>query len=88
MKHIGDLFSRYKERIKPPQASVIKAFVTICNEVTGFTIKEEYCSYNTITKTIHLTAPSVLKSELIRRKSDLLQKLQAELGGNAPTQII
>lgn len=88
MKHISDLFSRYQNKIKPPQSSIVKVFIAICEEETGFQLKEEQCSYSPTTKTIHLKTPSVLKSELLQKKDDLLRRLKIQLGVNAPEQIL
>ncbi len=88
MKHISDLFERYKNKIKPPQSAVIKEFVEVVKEVLGFDIKPEQCSYTVNTKTLYLKTPSVLKSEIIRQKTTLLKKLKESLGQNSPEQII
>jgi hypothetical protein len=88
MKHIGELFSRYKKTIKPPQATVTKEFVVVCEAVTGIPIKPEQCVYTVATKTIYLQTPSLVKSELLQKKPALLAALKAKLGPNAPTNII
>ncbi len=88
MKHISDLFSRYQNKIKPPQSSIVKEFVSVCEERCGFKLKEEQCSYTVSTKTIYLTVPSILKSEVMRNKKTILQSLKDRLGINAPVEII
>jgi hypothetical protein len=88
MKHISDLFERYKTKIKPPQSAVIKEFVAQVDEVLGFSIGPEQCSYVVSTKTLHLRTPSVLKSEILQQKTTILRKLKVSLGPNAPEQII
>ena len=88
MKHISDLFLRYKTVIQPPQSSVINDFIIVCEEVTGYTITAEQCSYTVATKTIYLQTPSVLKSELLRQKPALLTQLTKKLGKHAPIEIV
>jgi len=88
MKHISDLFSRYKNVIKPPQASVVKEFVEVCKEVSGLDIKNEQCSYTVSSKTIYLQTHSLIKSELLQKKEQLLTELKKRLGKNSPTQIL
>ena len=88
MKHISDLFSRYKNQIKPPQSAVIKEFVLITKKQLNFDIKTEQCSYSVATKTLHLKTPSVMKSEILRQKTPILKELRASLGQNSPDQII
>jgi hypothetical protein len=88
MKHISDLFERYKNRIKPPQSAVVNEFVEVVKEVLGFDIKSEQCSYVVSTKTLHLKTPSVIKSEILRQKITLLKKMKESLGVNSPEQIV
>ena len=88
MKHIADLFSKYKKTLTPPQTTIIKEFVLVCDEVCGYEIKKEQCSYTVSTKTIYLTTPSLLKNEILLQKNEVLKRLQEKLGKNSPKQII
>lgn len=88
MKHISDLFSKYKKTLTPPQASIIKEFVVVCEAVSGYKIKPEQCSYTTTTRTIHLNIPSLLKSEVLLQKTNILKKLKTNLGKNSPNNIL
>ena len=88
MKHISDLFSKYKNNLQPPQSSVIKEFVNVCDEVMNLKIKQEHCSYTLATKTIYLNTPSLIKTELLKRKTELLTELSKRLGKNSPKEII
>lgn len=88
MKHISDLFSKYKNNLTPPQSSIIKEFVLVCQEEFGFKIDPKQCAYTVSTKTIYLTIPSLLKSELLQRKTEVLKKLNQKLGKNSPKNII
>ena len=88
MKHISDLFERHLKNIKPPQASVEKEFIAVCKEVTQITLKPEHCKYTVSTKTMYITAPSILKSELKKNKREIFSALKAKLGTNSPTEMI
>lgn len=88
MKHISDLFARYAHKIQAPQGSVIKVFSTICTEEFKLPIKVEHCSYTVSTKTLYLKAPSLLKSELLQKKPQVLAALRQQLGQSAPVDII
>lgn len=76
---IGNLFERYKERLRPPQASVEKAFVSAIEEVVGYTVKKEQVTFSVATKTISLTVPAVLKSEIKRKQSEIESVLKKKL---------
>lgn len=88
MKHISDLFSKYKNNLQPPQSSVIKEFVSVCEEVIGIKIKPEHCSYVTNSKTIYLKTPGVIKSEILKKKLEILKNLNRKLGKNSPNEIV
>jgi len=88
MKRLGDLFERYQKRLVPPQASVEKVVVETIKEQFNFDVSQDRCSYNTTTKTAHLSIPGVLKTEIFLQKNQLLENLKRRLGKNAPTQIL
>ena len=75
MKRVGDLFEKYRLKIKAPQASVEKACVEVVKEVTGFDIKPDQVTYTVSTETLSLQVPSVLKSELRFYNKEILKKL-------------
>ncbi len=80
MKQIGDLFEKYKTRLKVPQASVEKECIVVIKEVTGFELTREQVSYTVSTRVIHLQIPSVLKSELRFHQAAILEQLKHRLG--------
>jgi hypothetical protein len=89
MKHVGSLFARYQKILVPPQASVEKRFVEIVCEITPLTITKNQVAYSVSSRTISLTAPSVIKSELQHHKTAILEKLASEMGvKNAPKVIL
>ncbi|MCA9359906.1 hypothetical protein KC850_02610 [Candidatus Kaiserbacteria bacterium] len=88
MKQVGDLFSKYKTLLKPPQSSVEKACSEAILKVTGHCIDKEKISYTVSTKTIHLMVPSVLKTELRFKNNEILKELEGVLGKDSVPKII
>lgn len=88
MKHISDLFQKYIQTLTPPQSSIVKEFVSVCKDVCGFDIKEKQCVYNVSSKTMYITIPSILKSEVLQKEIFILKELQQRLGKNSPKNII
>lgn len=88
MKRLGDLFERYRTRIKAPQASVEKECIVIIKELTQFDIQLSQLEYTVGTRTISLRVPSILRTEILFKKAEILEKLKAHLGAdNCPTYI-
>lgn len=88
MKPVGDLFSKYKTLLKPPQSSVEKACVEAILKVTGHTISKDKISYTVSTRTIHLMIPSILKTELRFKNNEILKELEVVLGKESVPKII
>lgn len=88
MKRLGDLFERYQRLLKPPQSSVEKLVVEVIKEKFGFDIDQNKCSYNVSTKTVYLTIPGILKTEIFLKKNELLRSLKEKMGDNAPNNIL
>lgn len=88
MKRLGDLFERYQKLLKPPQSSVEKIVVQVIKEMFGFDVDQNKCSYNVSTKTVYLTIPSILKTEIFFKKKELLKALKEKLGESSPINIL
>jgi len=84
---VGSLFDKYKNILQPPQATVLNEVVEVINDVCGVAIQKKYIKYSVATKTISVTAPSVLKQEIVKRQSEILIHLRGRLGAKAPTKI-
>ena len=80
MKRVGDLFLKYRTHFKAPQASVEKECLLVITEVTGYTLTSDQVTYTVSTRTISLTVPSVLKSELRFHQEAILIELKNRLG--------
>ena len=88
MKRIGDLFEKYRTKFKAPQASVEKACIEVIKEVTGFDVTLDQVTYTISTRTIYIQAPSILKSELRFHYTEIIKKLEDELGKDGSPQTI
>jgi len=88
INQIGDLFSRYKKRLKPPQLSIEKITYRVIEDVTPLKIPLKKIKYTVGTKTLSINVPSVVKSELTFYKKDILKALENELGiNNSPKHL-
>ena len=89
INQLGNLLERYLKVLKPPQASVEKECIEVIKEITTLELKPHHIKYTVGSKTISITAPSILRSELRRFHPEIIQELQKRLGAqNAPTTII
>jgi hypothetical protein len=86
---LGNLLERYKKVLKPPQASMEKECLEVIKEITTLELNPKQITYTVATKTISITAPSILRSELKRSYPEIIKALQKRLGvQNAPDTII
>lgn len=88
MKRLGDLFERYRTRIKAPQASVEKECLIVIKELTQFDLELSQVEYTVSTRTLSLRVPSVLRTEILLKKPEILERLKSHLGADScPTYI-
>jgi hypothetical protein len=88
MKRMGDLFEKYRTRFKAPQASVEKECIVVIKELTQFDLQPSQIEYTVSTRTISLRVPSILRTEILFKKTEILDTLKAHLGAdNCPTYI-
>tara|TARA_B100001989_G_C24533379_1_gene462936 strand:+ start:624 stop:920 length:297 start_codon:yes stop_codon:yes gene_type:complete len=88
MKKLGDLFQKYQDHFRPPQASIETAFIEVVKEVTDFELKPDFVNYTVSTRTIGITVPSILKTEIKFKQKDILQRLEDRLGKKSAPKII
>lgn len=97
MKHRGqgivkvsNLFEKYKRVLRAPQKTVITEFVTAVRSILGeVPLSERQCAYAPRTRTLTLTVPGMLKTEILLQKREILKKMSATLGEkNAPHEIL
>ncbi len=80
MKHISDLFAKYRETLQPPQASVERVVRLAIATVTKISVTEHMVTYKVSERAVYLTAPSVIKSEIKRKELEILKEIEKELG--------
>ncbi len=76
---ISSLFAKYQATLKPPQASVERVVCAAVNEVVGCTLTPDKVRYTVATKTIYISAPSVLKQEIRMMTPDILSAVRLEI---------
>src|SRR6056297_2902234 len=88
MKRLGDLFERYRTKIKAPQASVEKECLIIIKELTQFDLELSQVEYTVSTRTLSLRVPSVLRTEILLKKTEILERFKSRLGADScPTYL-
>ncbi len=89
VKHLKDLFQKYRERLIAPEATIINTFIEVVKDVLGIEIKKEAVNYTPANKTISLRVSGVLKNEITLHKEELLQHMKGRVGVKAaPTKIL
>lgn len=76
---ISALFAKYHATLKPPQATVERAVCTAINERVGCSLHNEQIRYTVSTKTIYISAPSVLKQEIRLHIPEILAEIRTVL---------
>ena len=86
---ISNLFKKYKDNLKAPQATVVNGFIGVVREVVGVEIHTHQCSYTPQTQTLAIIIHGTVKSEILFKKDEILKKLTKKLGvKNTPKQLI
>lgn len=85
---VGSLFDKYKNILQPPQGVVLEEVIEVINDICGVLLQKKYIKYSVSTKTIAITAPSVLKQEILHRQAEILLHLRGRLGAKAPVKIL
>lgn len=88
VKRLGSLFAKYQKTLKAPQASVVKVFCEVAEEVVGLKIAPKQVVYKTHTKLLSLVGGGPVRSELLLHKAEVLAHLKGRLGESAPKDII
>lgn len=87
--HVSNLFSKYITLLKPPQGVVVQASIDVINEMFHYTIQKKQCTYHTHSKTLSLTIPGALKTEVLLRKNEVLTEIGKKIGiENTPKNIL
>lgn len=85
---IGNLLSKYRSNLQPPQASIEKAYIKAVDEVLGLSLTSNQVSYTVATKTIFIQAPSIIKTEIKRKQPQILSALEKHLPNNSKPETV
>lgn len=86
---IGKLFEVYKKKLRAPQGSVIAAFHEVVEDILKISMRTSWSSYTPSSRTLALTAPGPVKTEILIHKDEILTHLKGRLGEkNTPLHII
>ena len=86
---VSDLFAVYKNKLKAPEGTVITTTQEIIHDMFGFNLPKEAIRYKVSSKTLTITAPGPLKTEIKLQQKEILTHLKGRLGASgAPTTIL
>jgi len=85
---VKDLFSKYKNRLAPPQKTVEMEVIRVVGEIVGITLTEAQVSYTVSTKTLSIRVSGIVNQEVKIKNREILAELKKRLGEkNSPSQI-
>ena len=73
---VGDLFSKYKQKLRAPQKVVIQCFIEVIEDIFEYTIPENQVRYSVASGTLKLTTNSQLKTEILLQKEVILKHMK------------
>lgn len=88
IKPINQLFEKYKQNLVAPQGSVIKCFCEVVYDLYALEVTETMVEYSVGRRTLILRARGPLKTELLLRRTEILQHLKGRLGERSAPQNI
>lgn len=89
VKKLGDLFEKYRKTLIAPQKTVIDTFIEVVDDILDIQLKPRWVRYTPASRTLALTAPGPVKSEIWLRKDELLAHMKGRLGEkSAPRTIL
>jgi hypothetical protein len=89
IKRLGDLFAKYQQTLRAPEASVCAVAAEVVHDVIGITVAATQFSYTPSSKLLTLKTKGPVKTEILLMKEEILVHLRGRLGpSNAPRDII
>ena len=89
IRNISEFFEVYKKKLTAPERTVISAATELFNDLYGITLSNKQISYSAATKTLAISAPGPIQSEIRLHKEEILAHLRARLGEkSAPKSIV
>lgn len=84
---IRDLFAVYKARLRAPQQSVVNEVVAVVREVTSIQLEAKQCRYTVHSRTVAITAPGPVKTEIKLQEDRIIALLKARLGEQSAPKV-
>lgn len=89
IKKVGDLFDKYRQTLKAPQKTVVRAFCEVVDDLLDITVDEKKISYTPASRTLSFKVGGPLKSEILLHKQEIMTHLKGRLGEkSAPKDIL
>lgn len=88
IKQLKDLFTKYREQLIAPEATVVNAFIEVVHDVLGVKLRKESVHYTPATHTLTVTASGVLKNEIALHTEELLTHMKGRVGVKAAPKTI
>lgn len=82
---LSALFDKYIKTLKAPQKTVEKAACAAIFEITGLQLTAEQVHYTVSTQTLFVNAPSMMRTEIKIKTTEIVSALEATLGKNQST---
>ncbi|MBP9836448.1 MAG: hypothetical protein KBC78_01290 [Candidatus Pacebacteria bacterium] len=86
---VRDLFAKYRNTLQAPQKSVEIESIRVIGEIINYKLTEDQVKYTVTSRTLCITAPSLIKQELRFHHETIIIELKNSLGvKNAPQCIL
>lgn len=86
---VRDLFAKYRNTLQAPQKSVEIESLRVISEVANLKLTEDQVKYTVASRTLFITASSLVKQELKFHHEKIITELRNSLGvKNAPSCIL
>lgn len=86
---VRDLFAKYRNTLQAPQKSVEIESIRVIGEIINYKLTEDQVKYTVTSRTLCITAPSLIKQELRFHHKTIIIELKNSLGvKNAPQCIL
>ncbi len=86
---VRDLFEKYRKTLQAPQKTVEIESIRVVGELFNVKLTEQQVKYTVATKTLYISASSLIKQELKFQHEVILKELKKRLGlKNSPQCIL
>lgn len=86
---IGDLFEKYRKKLRAPEKSVIDTALEVIHDLIPAKLTRGMCAYSPHSRILTIRASGPVKMEILLRKKEILNHLEGRLGSQStPREII